>query len=389
MSTKTLHFSVGEDAGKLVMEIAQEHLIYNLDVDKAIKTITDSLEGCPMDLALSLLSGDSVLLVDVKEQVFLLDTEGKKYSDFPKINMTEWCKNKTQEIKESGEGLVNALEQMLSKIRNKFVTKTYNYSEIIKFVAGDNDVIIESLMETEEVSELALLYKVVREYIERVRKYQYVIEWMQKSYSSKFKTKIIDDEYLEVLDEVYYNFDLLLNLDFSKIVKEDANLTAFLNATIEIDEIIEKGIEPVNILDNYSAGWLSPEGEFYGLQGEIANMLHNQIADALQEKGVIPKTEKTKFNNDENVYPDSWLEQHGWVRIHGNNIQFAGNLNEKIGKENVLITEKQIEIISDYITNCHACVIKVGWKREMQSIGMFMAIAMKNQSTMNKKWFDY
>lgn len=385
MKTESLHFSIGEDAGKLVMQIAQEHLIYNLDVDKAIKTLTDSLKGCPMELVLSLLSGDSVLLVDVKEQVFLLDTDGKNYSDFPKINISEWRKIKTDEIISSGEGLITAIKQMMHGIKKKVVTKTFNYSEIIKFIVGDNDVIIDRLLETEEISKLALLYKVVREYIEKSRKYQYVIEWMEKSY----KLNLIDNEYLDTLADVYYNFDLLLNLDFSKIVKEDADLTAYLNATIEIDKIIEKGIEPVNILDNYSAGWLSPEGEFYGLRGEIANMLHNQIADALQEKGIIPKTMKTKYRDDEEVYPDSWLEQHGWVRIHGNNIQFAGNLNHKLGKNNLLMTEKQIETIRDYITNCHACIIKVGWKREIQSISMFTAIAMKDQIAMNKKWFDY
>lgn len=384
MKTESLHFSIGEDAGKLVMQIAQEHLIYNLDVDKAIKTLTDSLEGCPMEYILGLLSGDCVLLVDVKEQVFLLDTEGNNYLDFPKINMSEWCKEKTNEIITSGENLSKALQQMVSKINNKVINKTYNYSEIIKFIAGDNDVIIDSLMETEEVSELALLYKVVREYIEKSRKYQYVIEWMQKSY----KLNLIDNEYLEVLNEVYYDFDILLTLDFSKIIEKDLSLSSFIEAAIENDKIIEKGIEPVDIMDNYSAGWLSPEGIFYGLRGEIANMLHNQIADALQEKGIIPKTEKTEFG-DREVNPDSWLEQQGWVKIHGNNIQFAGNLNNKLGKENVLMTEKQIEIIRDYITNCHTCVIKVGWKREMQSIGMFTSIAMKDQFAMNKKWFDY
>jgi len=86
--------------------------------------------------------------------------------------------------------------------------------------------------------------------------------------------------------------------------------------------------------------------------------------------------------------PDAWLEQHGWVKIHGNNVQFAGNLNKQMGKPNVRMTDKQLELIRDYITDCHQCVIKAGWRLEKTSIGMFMNYS-QNPIQMNKKFFDF
>jgi len=41
--TKDLHFKVGSDFGITLMQIANEHLLYANDLDKAIKVFTDSL----------------------------------------------------------------------------------------------------------------------------------------------------------------------------------------------------------------------------------------------------------------------------------------------------------------------------------------------------------
>ena len=140
-------------------------------------------------------------------------------------------------------------------------------------------------------------------------------------------------------------------MDFSLDAPED-NVQKYIDAAMEIDAVMSKGIEPVNIMDNYSAGWLSPEGLYYGLNGEIANMLHNQIADALKEQGIVL--------NDEDSNPDAWLEQHGWVKIHGNNINFAGCCNVRIGKQNVDLTPMQIKKIYEYCALCHNGIVKAG-----------------------------
>jgi len=60
------HFTVGEDLGLRLMEIAQEHLTEGNNPVKALKTITESLQGCPTDLAVRILKGEMVCQLMLK-----------------------------------------------------------------------------------------------------------------------------------------------------------------------------------------------------------------------------------------------------------------------------------------------------------------------------------
>jgi len=260
-------------------------------------------------------------------------------------------------------------------------------------------------MELEQVSEIALLIKVVKTYIEESLKIQSTMDWLRKTYPSEFMGKdlYVPDwrEYHTILQTVIQDFSSLCQMDFSDIETEEDDLTKYIDATNEINEVLSEGIKPVDIMDNYSAGWLSPEGVFYGLNGEIANMLHNQIADALQDIGLIPlyvgdedekyflKGDETTKAYREKINPDSWLEQQGWVKIHGNNVQFAGCLNNQIGKTNVNMTEVQIDTIHKYLQVCHGGIVRLGWKQETLSAARFQMTAKRNMFKLNKDYFEF
>ena len=49
-----VHFTLGDNAGILLMQIAQEALLCELDPEKAVKVITTSLMGCPNNIALKI-----------------------------------------------------------------------------------------------------------------------------------------------------------------------------------------------------------------------------------------------------------------------------------------------------------------------------------------------
>lgn len=57
--TRILHFTLGENAGKLLIDIAREHLTCNYDTDRAMRTLTESL-NCSKEIALDILSGKAV-----------------------------------------------------------------------------------------------------------------------------------------------------------------------------------------------------------------------------------------------------------------------------------------------------------------------------------------
>jgi hypothetical protein len=367
--------------GIILMNIAHEHLIYDNDFDKAVSTYTESFGGeCPEDLVMQLLTGDMIILVDEKDQMFQVVPRGEfPHLDhlYPKLNVVEYAEKIQTEINDRCADLKTGLNNLVRKFDGKhFMSFDFSAEAVMLAIYGNDEEMIAEIRDDYELQQWQLLIKLSYEFIQTSMKKAEVIRRL----SGHLETPIEIDTYR--LNEIATALQKIARLDFEPM---DTDVETYMKATQEIDRTLSEGIEPVDILDNWSAGWLSPEGEYYALNGEIANMLHIQIADALQKKGIIPETDEHGMEQN----PDSWLEQQGWVRIHEDNVQFAGNLNQKLGKPNVRLTEKQITAIRDYITNCYACQIKAGWRREKASIGMFTAMAMRDPIALNKKYFDY
>lgn len=393
--TQTLCFRIGADFGITLMQIANEHLLYSNDLDKALLVFTDSLGGeVPKELVLQLLSGEQIILVDEKNQMFNV-VERAKYPHldniYPKqIDFNKFVVDKQEELDNNTKSLDRNLDLILNKFRYEenyrldIPTKT-----MMKYIYGNDDEFIDELMDelqyNDELQQIKHLVKITNDFIEKSVKLNIMIKRLNSMYDIQTD---FDIQYLLNLVEKIQEIAKANFIIFTE--GDDKMLNSYLEASKKIDAVIETGIEPVDIMDNYNAGWLSPEGDYYALNGEIANMLHIQISNALQEKGLIPKHKNNNIDYSE-INPDAWLEQQGWVKIHGNNIQFGGCLNNKLDKykPNVNITSKQIEIIRDYITECHTCIIKVGWKLERISIGMFTAMAMRDPLALNKKYFSF
>jgi hypothetical protein len=122
-------------------------------------------------------------------------------------------------------------------------------------------------------------------------------------------------------------------------------------------EFAQNGIIKKDIMDGYDAGWLSPDGEFYGANGETSSMIHMNLAEQI-------------FNAPCNIYavrmakdgvsimggiesPEYWLEKHGWVKIHHEDCygSFIGHRNEEPTPDYPYAynpTDIQIKMICDY-----------------------------------------
>ena len=122
-------------------------------------------------------------------------------------------------------------------------------------------------------------------------------------------------------------------------------------------EFAQNGILQKDIMDGYDAGWLSPDGEFYGADGETSAMIHMNLAEQI-------------FNAPCNIYavrmakdgvsimsgiesPEYWLEKHGWVKIHHDDCYgaFIGHRNEEPTPDYPYAynpTNIQIKMICDY-----------------------------------------
>ena len=135
----------------------------------------------------------------------------------------------------------------------------------------------------------------------------------------------------------------------------------YISAQIAIDKELATSIEPVDHKEGFDAGWIAPDGTYYALNGEIANMLHNQIADALLEAGVIPKPDEDDITASN---PDVWLENNGWVKQHGNWILFGEYCKPKPAHD---VTDEQKKVIHELCGLHHKGVVKAGFKMERMS----------------------
>lgn len=123
-------------------------------------------------------------------------------------------------------------------------------------------------------------------------------------------------------------------------------LSEFMENEMRIEEYHKTELEPVEITEGYYAGWLSPDGDFYGLNGSTGNLLHLNIAERLLASKKIPVKEMRN--------PDRWLEENGWVKVHHDWILFSGSFYGKT------LTEAQIEKLYRYGQVCHRGVLRLG-----------------------------
>lgn len=392
MATETVHFRIGENFGALLASIAQEHLTERNNPIQALKTITESLHGCPTDLAVQILKGDVVLVVDEEEQNVLPTERIPEVHDgiFPKIDPIYFLESRTENIKKFGEYIMDGLRGLQVQIRKNhaYVTVDFKYEDIFKFIAGDNEALLDELRDNREIDGIASLFEATKRFIEETMKTQSTMEWMMQTFDEFSKSKNYEyymqlrGDIADTLSDIVFLLNQTLKLDFSLDEPEDT-VQKYIDAAREIDEVLSEDIKPVDILDNYSAGWLAPNGDYYALNGEIANMLHQQIADALLLAEIIMEEEDTVGN------PDAWLERTGWVKIHGNNINFAGCLNTRIGKRNVPMTEIQIQKIYEYGQKCWNGSLKVGWKMQPMSAVRFRDLMEGNPDALNKDYFEF
>lgn len=399
MKTETqsgvVHFSIGDEFGIRLMEIAQEHLTEGNDPVKALKTLTDSLQGCSTEMAVKILKGDIVLIVDTEDQTVIPTERIPDIHDrlFPKVDVMYWMESRAADVERYAGCLndgFNGVQGLIRRNRGMYSVE-FHFEDLIKFIAGNNESVLSELQKDERISQIQHLFHSSKGFIERSMKIMSIMDWMLNSWGdfdeflNRERYIILKSRCSEALTLIMIKLQETMNLQFSMEEIQDDDITKYIEAAVEIEKTISKGIEPVNILDNYSAGWLSPEGDYYALNGEIANMLHIQISDALQEAGIIPADDE----KGREINPDVWLEMAGWVRIHENNIQFAGCLNYKSERANVDLTTKQIEKIYNYGQRCWGSILKMGWKRELMSAALFEMMAQNNLPELYKRYFEF
>lgn len=387
-----LNMRIGSNLGNILLEIAQEKII-NGEPEKALDTYINSLYGFTKEYALQVLKNEGVLVVDEENQTLNLEIS-KGIIKSNEKNIYNW----TDIVNKKYDFLGEILESIYD-IRNRF-SKRYNESindvninEIVerhfgkdnmsdvgihniaaKLICGDDfakglysngQKVWERLCADVENNDAKRyqygLYFIVK-YVNLIRtlhseflKFEKIYRWLlENGFISRIH--FIENRVENILELLYKfaNTDIGYYhpmCDEKLYVYKDELMNDLCKSTWG-NEYFKFGILKKEITDGYDAGWLSPEGDFYGQVGETNEMLHLNIAEQLFNK----KYNEEMSNDGVSIFssnsPEKWLDMNGWIKIHHDEVYgtFIGNkIPTDDFKYKYCPTKVQIDKICEYL----------------------------------------
>ena len=310
----TLSFRVGKGIGKILLEISQEDIL-NGNTEKAIENYINGF-GISKSYAIQILHNRLVMeSEDDGLTVYLTDDENSIKEN--ESNIYDW-----QSIMENNDSNLREIRKAYYSICKELNMHCVNHSYDANFIKQYVDLISNMF---DEYMKFSNMYKFLidNNFINRITFVENNIE-----------------NVLEILDEFCNK-----NIDYR--LKEKIKDNIF---TTELGmEYFKYGILKKNIDDGYDAGWLSPDGVFYGDCGETSSMIHMNLADRmfkkLFSKNDLKRNDLTLFGSTED--PEQYLTRNGWIKIHNNEI-YGVFMNDPEGEYLYCPTKKQISEICRY-----------------------------------------
>lgn len=180
-----VHFTLGDNAGILLMQIAQEALLCELDPEKAVKVITTSLMGCPNNIALKILKGDMVCEVtDDMQNIEVVDYKEEFHKDYPKPNLTDWYERNHKDIGDNGREFYTALEQVIRFVNKQDIEIPIKdvVSLVLSSTMKDWEALRSKLSHMEDIERIILLVNQCSKFMDRTAKLYRVFDFIDSVY---------------------------------------------------------------------------------------------------------------------------------------------------------------------------------------------------------------
>lgn len=364
-----LHMTLGPNIGGILLEIAQT-CIQEGNPKKAVETYTDSLNGFTEDYVLELLRNNYVLTVaDDKVSVELTNSEAERSSNEKNItDWTFWLKNRLEDMSETAKALDGIRNEFSKRVRGNILD--YNITEPVVDFFGEE--VAKNVGVHNIAAKLIAGYKFANLRSNGENIWNELCTKVENEEGEKYKEalyfivkyvdciRILHKEYMQFVPSCVF---LLANKLAERPIFFENKIEGILNkltvfshtsygyhhplcdkrlceyknkihndiSSTDFDKELKKyGIMEKNIMDGYDAGWLSPDGKFYGENGPTSSMIHLRLAEKL----------KPDVGNS-----DYELEKEGWIKIHGNEVYGAFG----IAFANYCPTDIQIKLICSYI----------------------------------------
>ena len=360
-----LTFTIGKGFGQMLQRIAWERLTEKLSPRAAVEIITQSLPGCTEGMAVDILDGKIILGEDeATQEVTGTPGAGGKFND--------WIREQRIHLEEEAKEWVKSLEGIRQEIADaggKFEF-TVRYPELVSYISGCKDAGLLDNPHSGTVEQIKGAIEGSNDFFAKVEEVYGVIVWMCDALNTS--RVLFSDSVLRVraiLDSLACS-DPEVEASIRKQDFQKQRLSEWMENEKKIEEHHQTELKPVEITEGYDAGWLSPDGDFYGLNGSVGNMLHLNIAERLLASKKIPVKEMRN--------PDRWLEENGWVKVHHDWILFSGAFYGKT------LTDVQIEKLYRYGQVCHRGVLRLG----VSQVQITAARLRETEPLMLNKFFD-
>lgn len=354
----TMYMRIGPNLGRVLLEKTQQ-LIEEGKPDKAIQTYIDGLNGFTKEYAIMVLKNEAVLVTD-EDGININLTDDKEYILENKENIWDWThiiNNKIDEMMEIKEAIWTTRRKFQEYISNTDIEGYDIYALMERFFdkedimhLGYHNIAAKligggrfnnqasngedlwnrlcSKVESDECKrwEAALYYTV--EYGKLIRELHKEYKKFEPTYLFLVENGMMErwpfiESTIEITLEILAGYaDPKKGYKHSMcnegLLEYKAKLRKDLESWTYGKEYLENGILKKNLLDKYEAGWLSPEGDFYGKM--VGNLIHVDIATQLY-KGNGPVAKAMAEDGVSELFsgenPDRWLEKKGWVKVHG------------------------------------------------------------------------
>lgn len=421
-----LHFTLGENLGIQLAEIAKEHIL-DYRLDKANSLWVDSF-GCPEDLAERLTAGELVVVVDDPEKCLVNVTErdnlsNERRKEYPRITLPEIYRlidKNFQSPRDEDEGHVfYDLRGCISEVNRLIATN--NPLDIDAHIAGefcqlfpewfpkgvtlygtlsvhprvlvnqmfnsDGDEFMDKFesfliditningwryTDSRKVHKILWILRLCKRVLTMEDKFMELEDFAIKFLHGDPHHKNVTERHINEIREVFQTWHMwcssvedgqltVVNEEFAK--EANSMFDEYFAGLKNIDKM-SKDFQPVEITDKYDAGWLAPDGKFFGLNGSSGNFLHIAIADNLMDYYGYERPDDFEFS------VDAFIAKQGFVKIHHDWVLYEGYDCVMTDKP-VELTRAQIKAIAEYGRKCYNGRLSFGYDKKRKTIEEF------------------
>lgn len=386
----SVHFSLGENMGKILYFIAIEK-IQKGDIEGAYDTYKRTLPGMTDELVLPLLKGE-------KQLVTADDGVSMNYVETPPRYVFAW--------KLYAFDKLDNLSSLASHIRSNYFQKNLHVTDLAAPNYEENssllnlafstwvdalkqgkrtfeltdgtrpyfsksdcylDLIVHKVEVEQYASEQTLKLYDIGMYVDTLIGFMKEAKRVLPCIDFLLRVNLVDSKDIRFfwtkIGDIYYAMLYLSTFsylfaskleridicdEFDKELGKYRSEITDLRMNLDMFGSFRRGVPvPVNIMDGYDAGWLSPDGDFYGMNGDTSEMLHMQLESTLSVF-----TEKVPDVENECNDIEWKLNRLGWFKIHHDEVYRYGGVGVPAP------TSIQIKMICDYINKYYNGVLR-------------------------------